>query len=57
MVEALTADRDNPYLMTDSTIVRAHQQAETGKRGKDLAFGRSRDGLTTKIHILANTLG
>ncbi len=30
---ALTADRDNQYLMIDSTIVRAHQQAATGKGG------------------------
>jgi transposase len=31
--EALTADRDNQYLMIDSTIVRAHQQAANGKGG------------------------
>jgi putative transposase len=30
---ALTADRDNRYLMLDSTIVRAHQQAASGKGG------------------------
>lgn len=30
---ALTADRDNQYLMIDSTIVRAHQQAAGGKGG------------------------
>ena len=30
---ALAADRDNQYLMLDSTIVRAHQQAATGKGG------------------------
>ena len=29
----LTRDRDNLYLMIDSTIVRAHQQAATGKGG------------------------
>ena len=29
----LTADRDNDYLMLDSTLVRAHQQAATGKGG------------------------
>ena len=29
----LTADRDNQYLMIDSTIVRAHQQAANGKGG------------------------
>ncbi|MBB4189871.1 putative transposase [Sinorhizobium terangae] len=27
----LTADHDNQYLMLDSTIVRAHQQAASGK--------------------------
>jgi putative transposase len=31
--EALAADHDNQYLMIDSTIVRAHSQAATGKGG------------------------
>ncbi len=31
--EALTKHRDSAYLMLDSTIVRAHQQAATGKGG------------------------
>jgi putative transposase len=31
--DALTADRDNQYLMLDSTIVRAHRQAASGKGG------------------------
>jgi transposase len=31
--EALTKDRDNQYLMLDTTLVRAHQQAATGKGG------------------------
>jgi putative transposase len=31
--DSLTADRDNEYLMLDSTLVRAHQQAATGKGG------------------------
>lgn len=30
---ALTKDRDNEYLMIDSSIVRAHAQAATGKGG------------------------
>jgi putative transposase len=56
--EALTADRDNRYLMIDSTIVRAHQQSATGKGGaKDQALGRSQGGLSTKIHMLADTFG
>jgi transposase len=31
--ETLTSDPKNNYLMIDSTIVRAHQQAATGKGG------------------------
>lgn len=57
LFEALAADRDNQYLMIDSTIVRAHQQAASGKGGKDQALGRSRGGLTTKIHMLVDALG
>lgn len=30
---SLIEDRDNQYLMLDSTLVRAHQQAATGKGG------------------------
>ena len=50
----LVADKKNQYLMLDSTIVRAHQQATTGrKKGpEDPALGRSRGGLSTKIHLL-----
>ena len=31
--EALIKDRDNQYLMLDTTLVRAHQPAATGKGG------------------------
>ncbi|WP_457799105.1 IS5 family transposase [Methylocystis sp. S23] len=55
--EALTADRDNKYLMLDSTIVRAHQQAASGKGGQESGAGAFPRGLTTKIHMLADTLG
>ncbi len=37
--DTLAADRDNRYLMLDSTIVRAHQQAPT--RARATAFGWS----------------
>jgi transposase len=55
----LTKDADHQPLMIDSTIVRAHQQAATGrkKEGSDQALGRSRGGLTTKIHLLCDGLG
>ena len=59
---ALIDDPKNEYLMLDATLVRAHQQAATGKGGgqkggADEALGRSRGGLTTKIHLLADALG
>jgi transposase len=34
--EALIGDRDNQYLLLDTTLVRAHQQAATGKGGPRL---------------------
>lgn len=37
--ETLTADRDNQYLMIASTIVRAHQQAASGKGGQGSGVG------------------
>ncbi len=46
--QTLIADRKNEYLMIDSTIVRAHKQSATFK--KNQALGRSRGGLSTKIH-------
>jgi transposase len=57
MFAVLTKDRRNEYLMLDTSLVRAHQQAATGKGGQDQALGRSRGGLTTKIHLLADALG
>ena len=37
--DALTTDSDNTYLMLDSTIVRAHQQAASGKGGQGSGAG------------------
>jgi putative transposase len=37
--DGLTADRDNQYLMLDSTIVPAHQQAASGKGGQGSGAG------------------
>ncbi|UOB15360.1 IS5 family transposase [Streptomyces sp. HP-A2021] len=60
------ADGDIDWLVQiDSTIVRAHQHAAaTPKRGRhwrdepdDHALGRSRGGLTTKIHIACDGKG
>ena len=60
LFDDLVADKKNQYLMIDSTIVRAHQQAAAGrkKRGSaDPALGRSRGGLSTRIHLMTDEAG
>ncbi len=52
-----TTDADNEYAMIDSTIVRAHQHsAGAPKKDETQAIGRSRGGLSTKIHALVDAL-
>src|SRR6516162_2158853 len=58
LFEHLAADADNEYAMIDSTIVRAHQHsAGAPKKDDDQAIGRSKGGLSTKIHALVDALG
>jgi transposase len=54
----LASDHDNEYMMIDATIVRAHQHsAGARKKNGAQAIGKSRGGLTTKIHALVDALG
>jgi len=56
--DILSSNPDNEYNMIDSTIVRAHQHsAGAAKSSGPQAIGRSRGGLTTKIHTLVDALG
>ncbi|NKL01025.1 IS5 family transposase [Rhizobium leguminosarum bv. viciae] len=58
MFAAMSDDPDFEYLIVDSTIIRAHQHAAGGKKGaEDPALGRSRGGLSTKIHMVVRGLG
>ena len=58
VLSQLAADADNEYAMIDSTIVRAHQHSAGAKKdGEDQAIGRSRGGLSTKIHATVDALG
>lgn len=63
VLAALIDDPKNKYVMLDATLVRAYQQAATGKGAAknggtaNEALGHSRGGLTSKIHMLANALG
>jgi transposase len=53
----LAADGNNQYAMIDSTIVQAHHTAPAlSKNDENQALGRSRGGLSTKIHALVDTL-
>ena len=54
----LAADADNEYAMIDSTIVRAHQHSAGAQKkdGEDQAIGRSKGGLSTKIHAMVDAL-
>jgi transposase len=56
--KVLSEEADNEYAMIDATIVRAHQHAAGGKRGMESqAIGRSKGGLSTKIHAQCDALG
>ncbi|MCC4594490.1 IS5 family transposase [Xanthomonas campestris pv. phormiicola] len=55
--QALSEDADNEYAMIDSTIVRAHQHSAGAKGGEPQAIGRSRGGLSSKIHAVVDALG
>ena len=52
----LASDHDNEYMMIDATIVRARRHS-AGAQHSAQAIGRSRGGLTTKIHALVDALG
>lgn len=54
----LVVDADNEYAMLDSTIVRAHQHSAGAKKtGENQAIGKSKGGLSSKFHVLADALG
>jgi transposase len=56
--EALVRDHKNQYLMLDSTVVRAHQQAARGaKRELRKGSGAFQRRFNSKIHLLCNQLG
>ena len=56
--KALAQDADNEYAMIDSTIVCAHQHSLRARgSSKNECIGRSRGGLSTKIHTLCDALG
>jgi transposase len=55
-VNALAATHDASVQMIDTSIVRVHQHAACINRNKRQSMGRSRGGLTSKIHAVDNRL-
>ncbi|MFC3107293.1 IS5 family transposase [Undibacterium arcticum] len=53
----LREDADFEEVFLDSTIVRAHQHAAGAAKKKEQALGRSKGGLSTKIHACVEGLG
>jgi transposase len=57
LLVALQTDIDDEWQCIDSTTNRAHQHAAGGRGGPAFTAGRSRGGLTTKVHVIVDALG
>ncbi|WP_414703725.1 IS5 family transposase [Pseudomonas sp. TCU-HL1] len=57
LMESLAADADVEHLMVDGSIVRVHQHGAAKKDQDTEAMGKSRGGLSTKIHAAVDALG
>ncbi|WP_429594471.1 IS5 family transposase [Sphingomonas zeicaulis] len=59
LLAAVSAGFNGELVMIDSTCMRVHQHGATGKKGdpRDHGMGRSRGGLTTKLHALVDADG
>jgi len=56
-MNALTATRDASVQMIDTSIVRVHQQGACVTPNGRQSMGRSRGGMTSKIHAIVDTNG
>src|SRR5262252_2312875 len=57
IMEALAAGRDSAVQMIDTSVVRVHQHGACIADNNQEAMGRSRGGLTSKIHAVVDTNG
>src|SRR6516164_4552797 len=57
IIDALSAAHDAAVQMIDTSIVRVHQHAACIARNQRQSMGRSRGGLTSKIHALVDSNG
>ena len=57
LMDALAVAHDAAVQMIDTTIVRVDQHAACVARNKAQSMGRSRGGMTSKIHVVVDTNG
>ncbi|MEX3605399.1 MAG: IS5 family transposase [Burkholderia sp.] len=58
VANALAGETEIEHILINSTIVRAHQHSAGAlKKGGPQALGRSRDGLSTKLHLAVDSKG
>jgi transposase len=57
IMDALAAAHDAAVQMIDTSVVRVHQHAACIARNKRQSMGRSRGGLTSKIHVVVDRNG
>jgi transposase len=57
IIDALAAAHDTAVQMIDTSIVRVHQHAACITRNQRQSMGRSRGGLTSKIHAVVDSNG
>ena len=57
IMDSLAAPHDAAVQMIDTSIVRVHQHAACIARNRSQSVGRSRGGLTSKIHAVVDTNG
>ncbi len=57
LAELTDSQADREYVMVDSTSIRVHQDGARSHDPFAHALGRSRGGLTTKIHMACDALG
>ena len=56
-MDSLAAAHDAAVQMIDTSVVRVHQHAACVARNRSQSMGRSRGGLTSKIHAVVDTNG
>jgi transposase len=57
IMNALAAAHDAAVQMIDTSVVRVHQHGSCITENKEQHMGRSRGGLTSKIHVVVDTNG